>query len=324
MSWKNKYIQLMYPNNMEQMKKEEALQFKFKHIPSSLYRYRTFDKEFYNIENLKNDAVRCSPAADFNDPYDCALMIGDYSDREIRFGMLEIIKKIPIKQDMKTIEKMELPELKDYFMEKICYLMGAEDVPKTVLGPIYELTKAEHDEKINIQLQLMNEKSQRETMVSCFSEVKDSILMWSHYANNHTGFCIEYNFKKAGSDSILTQQLQPVIYRKDMFDIGKHFEHTPKNSSRLNSLFGGYASIVKAKEWNYEKEWRLVFSKEDREGFNQELFTPESIYLGTKISEEDKKEILKIAEEKQIKVFQMKRANDQFKLIAEPILEGDK
>ncbi|PGS41709.1 hypothetical protein COC58_12420 [Bacillus cereus] len=57
-----------------------------------------------------------------------------------------------IKQDIKNIEKMGLPELKDYFIEKIFFLMGAEDTPKTVLSPIYELTKAEYDEIINIEL----------------------------------------------------------------------------------------------------------------------------------------------------------------------------
>ena len=32
--------------------------------------------------------------------------------------------------------------------------------------------------------------------VVCLSETYDSMLMWSHYARNHTGYCIEYEFNK--------------------------------------------------------------------------------------------------------------------------------
>lgn len=30
--------------------------------------------------------------------------------------------------------------------------------------------------------------------LTCFSKISNSILMWSHYGNKHTGFCVEYNF----------------------------------------------------------------------------------------------------------------------------------
>mgnify|MGYP002227506002 FL=1 len=30
-------------------------------------------------------------------------------------------------------------------------------------------------------------------LVGCFSERNDSLLMWSHYADEHRGLCIGYN-----------------------------------------------------------------------------------------------------------------------------------
>jgi hypothetical protein len=32
--------------------------------------------------------------------------------------------------------------------------------------------------------------------ITCFSEELFSMPMWSHYANNHKGFCIEYDFTR--------------------------------------------------------------------------------------------------------------------------------
>lgn len=54
--------------------------------------------------------------------------------------------------------------------------------------------------------------------VVCLSEVYDSMLMWSHYAQNHTGFCIEYDFKES---DMLCKQLYPVIYTKDRYAVSK-------------------------------------------------------------------------------------------------------
>ena len=40
------------------------------------------------------------------------------------------------------------------------------------------------------------ENFKKETLrISCFSSRLDSIVMWSHYASNHTGYCVEYNLK---------------------------------------------------------------------------------------------------------------------------------
>ena len=47
--------------------------------------------------------------------------------------------------------------------------------------------------------------------VVCFTEDVKSILMWSHYANNHRGFCIEY--KLAQTD--LSKQIRKVIYSSE-------------------------------------------------------------------------------------------------------------
>jgi len=49
-------------------------------------------------------------------------------------------------------------------------------------------------------------------LVVCLNEKKDNILMWSHYAKNHTGFCIEYDHKSLVSGAPRLRLLYPVFY----------------------------------------------------------------------------------------------------------------
>ena len=85
--------------------------------------------------------------------------------------------------------------------------------------------------------------------VVCLSETYDSMLMWGHYAMNHTGYCIEYEFEK---DDICYSNLHPVEYTKDRYTISK------------NDIIDGKSDMIykitcrKAEAWSYEKEWRIV------------------------------------------------------------------
>lgn len=87
-------------------------------------------------------------------------------------------------------------------------------------------------------------------LVSCFFEGDNqNSLMWAHYANNHKGFCVEYeleesdpeifNFNKVNYVSLL-----PEIYATEL----------------LFNPLETVARVVYSKsiEWSYEKEWRYV------------------------------------------------------------------
>jgi hypothetical protein len=45
--------------------------------------------------------------------------------------------------------------------------------------------------------------------VFCMSEVNDQILMWSHYSESHTGFCLEF---RATSTTPFFSRAQKIIY----------------------------------------------------------------------------------------------------------------
>ena len=47
--------------------------------------------------------------------------------------------------------------------------------------------------------------------VFCMSEVKDQILMWAHYSEGHTGFCLEFS---ASSTTPFFGRAQKIKYRE--------------------------------------------------------------------------------------------------------------
>ncbi|MDE1311747.1 DUF2971 domain-containing protein [Vibrio aestuarianus subsp. cardii] len=79
-----------------------------------------------------------------------------------------------------------------------------------------------------------------------FTEEKDNLLMWSHYADEHRGMVIEFDTEHSFFNSDANYKLLPVMYRKSRLNkLGKH-------------LMEPY--FHKSNEWAYEKEHRLLLS----------------------------------------------------------------
>jgi hypothetical protein len=116
-----------------------------------------------------------------------------------------------------------------------------------------------------------SEKLQQKVFVACFSERNNSMLMWSHYAEQHTGLCVGYRLHEL----IKKYNIFPVIYNNQM----------PQISDISNADEGIlYKSILtKCEDWSYEKEWRIIDIDKSKEGCNGKLISfekPVSIYMG--------------------------------------------
>lgn len=99
----------------------------------------------------------------------------------------------------------------------------------------------------------------------CFSEINDSLLLWAHYAENHKGICLEYDFP----DDALTQFIsirysdsQPVLERVVRFYEGDN------NAGALSIRIGPDAAVflTKSLDWKYEHEWRMLHVAENSLG----------------------------------------------------------
>jgi hypothetical protein len=81
--------------------------------------------------------------------------------------------------------------------------------------------------------------------IFCLSGKKDSILMWSHYAENHKGVCLMFDTTK---DSNFFKGLRKVNYSSNY--ISYTYVSTPKTLSKV--------LYQKSLDWKYEDEYRII------------------------------------------------------------------
>lgn len=148
----------------------------------------------------------------------------------------------------------------------------------------------------------------RETLaISCFSERNDSILMWSHYANKHKGFCLCYAVRDILSAK---KKLFPVWYREEkVLPIckGKTIQQNP----RIREIL-----IQKSPDWSYEKEWRIFELLDNTTDKGKTIkIKPLKIIIGACADEALKDTLRRIGKSKGIEVAQMHLKNEEFKLI---------
>jgi hypothetical protein len=91
--------------------------------------------------------------------------------------------------------------------------------------------------------------------VLSLSEINNSILMWSHYARSHTGFCIEYDFGSLEYWDLRRRLCFPVFYRKKFTNVARWMDFS---SGNFNNLAAQYWCLIKSDHWAYEKEWRIL------------------------------------------------------------------
>ncbi len=91
----------------------------------------------------------------------------------------------------------------------------------------------------------------KELGVICLTEVNNDVLMWSHYAQSHKGFCIEFN-RTDDNDLGNREICLPIIYT-----IGpKKPSFTVKELAKDDAIIR--IATAKTEEWKYEKEWRSI------------------------------------------------------------------
>lgn len=156
-------------------------------------------------------------------------------------------------------------------------------------------------------LQEFREKDINNFGVFSMSQIKDNILMWSHYANEHKGFCIGFVRKKNNLLGDITKT-KPVEYQCNYPEADPLDENGEIESShRIIMLF------TKAKDWEYEKEWRLVYNEGDKEAPLPGDIS--SIIFGLKMSKGHKATIRRIlADQSNIRFQEATEEEYQFRL----------
>lgn len=218
-------------------------------------------------------------------------------------------------------------------------LMDYSNIPKNVLSD--ETPREWWEAKMeNDALNWRND-----TWLCSLSKVNDSILMWSHYCWNHSGVCVGLEIDKvmAGVPEMFgTTFLKSLVFDVQYQDIIERPEAYYYDEPPMY-----YQWRTKAKDWEYEKEVRIVVKNPNPE---YAAFTPEqakkkkkewdwkeihhylplkgdcfeSIYFGVKIDPAEKGKIISYARTNlnpDIKLYQMRVDENSFRLKAELIAD---
>lgn len=122
--------------------------------------------------------------------------------------------------------------------------------------------------------------------ISCFSEELYNMPMWAHYANNHKGMCVEYDFSSLDTTNDFCKQLFPVGYETDRYDITNLMKLSFQQSPDMRIYLLYFLMQIKHKSWAYEQEWRIMLNAyEKRSGLVECPIQPTAIYFGLNCEE---------------------------------------
>ena len=132
--------------------------------------------------------------------------------------------------------------------------------------------------------------------IACLSETYDNVLMWSHYAGNHSGICVGYSgteLKGGLSDHVSLVRLAyldepPLIFPS-------HARNADNAAVRILSQ--------KKYDWAYEREWRILGTVGAVSLGNSKAI--KAIRLGSRIDPDHRRMILDAIRGTNIEVYAM-------------------
>ena len=96
--------------------------------------------------------------------------------------------------------------------------------------------------------------------VFCVSEERDNLLMWAHYAKDHTG--VVFEFLSLPEEDNPLSVAEPVIYVEEappFFTLSEWIDDlTAIRKLNPDELYKRYV-YFKSKHWEYEREWRVWY-----------------------------------------------------------------
>ena len=268
--------------------------------PDRLYKYMSLEnerKQEHARVIIDDEAIHFSAPCDFNDPFDCQF----------------------IREFDPTPE-----EEKRTFLECLEWQRGSREEAERELAEILGPGGTERRQRLREEIRQNGETVTERTRVFCLTEVRDDILMWSHYANCHRGICLEFGFCK---DVRVHDGFAARTWR---VDYGTDFPvvnpYKTLEGERIRKMV-----CRKSCHWGYEKEWRVIYAHPPGEtGDHEERLPPallEGVIMGARISKSSRQLVLALARNRPrplrpLKVYQARLKQREYGLDIVRIEDG--
>lgn len=233
-------------------------------IPRSLFRFRPFNS--FTLDELCSEDVHYADPASFNDPLDSR-------------------PNLVLDSDFKTLVALHAKateRLKGKLRASDWTYLATEDGPigsKEWQDAAVWIIRGDLDRALRLLF--------AEHRVLSLSSKWNSPLMWSHYADEHRGICIEYD-----TDQHDCWALKPVRYDQSRSistsDLARWLVDGSQDAQEQVREACFYR---KAREWAYEKEWRDLASPRVGAG---SPFRMKAIYFGIRCCEAIRTTIIRL------------------------------
>lgn len=250
-------------------------------VPAKLYKYQPFSE--YPIDNLENGQVFFSRPTAFTDPFE-----------------FQVIFK-------EAVRDLTAPDAKRELFDSAN--RAAANFNESV-GEFADFNPMRFANTLVGRYRQMQQEVLQNWGVACFTEVHDNPLMWSHYSDGHTGFCLEFSGDSPLFSKVWEVEYNPTVPVVDPLD-------SLDSEDALNRF---RRTLIASKQdcWRYEKEWRCLSGRGDTpHTYDAEDLT--GIYLGSRMSRDHEFVIESLLRNTPTKLFRMVGRIGSYELFAEPV-----
>lgn len=268
--------------------------------PEIVYKYRNWTDKFHQEVLRENNLFMASPDY-FNDPFDCRI--------SINYRLLDSPEKIK-KYAISFVNRN-----KDFLLRKNVNLQDA------VERMIIDYSKNIEQIQANYENILFAKQNLHYGVLS-LSKRWDSILMWSHYAQNHRGYCVGFweeklresrKFGKGGPITYNPENDYPVI--------------NPLKENEQDQMIDKFKEThTKAFDWKYEEEYRVnkLFLPDVPTDYDRTIKIPDDFFaeitIGLMTPKEHREEIIELARKKNIRIYEATKIPLKFAINRNEIL----
>jgi hypothetical protein len=282
----------------------------------------------YALRNLQKNQIYFNSPLNFNDPFDTfqPFQLTEISNEKFveqfsksskrnfdKKTLLGILNKNISKNDFYEFcdehidyifdfnEKNENQIFKDKsdFLEQLNNIDDSNTDFIENIGRFFLVIKLRLQETIQETLHNIRLETFSKIGISCFSKNNSNLLMWSHYADSHQGFCLEFDsnfepFSKAFE----------VSYKSEIPNINSGLLMNEEVEAESIKKLLSFKSI----DWEHEEELR-VFHLESNKSYFYSNPSIKAIYFGIRANQSDIEIICSIIKSQNptVKLYKMKK-----------------
>jgi hypothetical protein len=227
-------------------------------VENMFFKYQKIDE--YCIKNLSENQLYFRDPTKFNDPFDCLVFLDGKAPKEVWIDRIMSRNKCDLDTAIEFLDR--------------CIGLKYFETEKDLIYPTEEYYK-----DVSSYVRDLHGDLKRNSIpgVCCFCKDNKNILMWSHYANDHRGICLCFQF----SNGWISQNIHKVKYVNEIepisvFDVDIE--------SKVRDVLYKKFDI-----WTYEQEYRILLNVNsfEKRVVNFEKTDLKKVIFGLRINRED-------------------------------------